>query len=311
MTHDLNIDEYLTTFALHEVMCKSEDLDSPLFRHYPAMKLGDLNAVRFFAGHLVQQAINIIRTKSIDKDLLPLWVITAPAYCQLPAGANLLARDVYARIQDTMPMVEFFEARLTDQKRSIQSQKDFDDYYNYSRNSLKQRTDERKRVQDTINTDQLRDGCNGKYVLVINDINVTGTQQQFMHRSMLENGALACYWLYIFNVDTQLAMQNPAIEHAINHSQLSSEKEFIDLLNSPTTHFTARCISRLFNEKYATFASIVAQLTIPQRQKIYHWAKLEGRYAGKFFSDKRRLLAYGLPHVQSSQTISPNNVQRN
>ena len=297
MTEQIKIDDRLTTFALHEIMCKPKDWDSPLFRHYPAMKLGDPNAVSFFADRLVQQVINIIHTKSIDNDLSPPWVITAPTYCQLPSGANLLARNVYARIQDTMPMVEFFEARQAYQKISIQSQKDLDDYFNYSRNNLKQRTAERKREQDTINPDQLRDGFSGKYVLVINDINVTGTQQRFMHRSMLENGALACYWLYIFNVDTQLAMQNPAIEYAINNSRLRSKKEFIDLLNSPTTHFTARCISKLFNEEHDTFASIVAQLTIPQHQKIYHCAKIEGHYDGDFFSEKYCLLAHGLTGV--------------
>lgn len=274
-------------YCLEEINRLPLALDSPRFRHYPAMKLGCLNAIDFFSAQLCALATDIMSHESNHGT----WVLTAPAHYHLPAAANLLARKVHHLFQERKILTELIEPRLAREQIEIRTQDELNNYYNYSKNDRQQRVIERQRVQQTTNTDTLSRQLHGKPLLIINDIYVTGTQQQFMQRRFNELGSGPCYWLYIFYIDTLLVQDHPDIEFQINNSRLQDLDEFVALLAHPNTRHTARCIGRLFNESLDNFSYLIAKLDNPSREKLKQLALQEGRYTSELFLEKMQLLS--------------------
>lgn len=263
-------------------------LDQPRYRHYPGMKLGYLPHVHFFSQALSQLALDVLQKNSFQQDQ---WILTAPAFYQLPAAANLMARQIQDTLQQQGCYIPLIEPRLSPQQVEIRTAEDIKHYNNYSRNNLQERIAERQRVQQHIDSKSLLTQFQRKSVIVINDINVTGTQQQFMQARFEQLQVRNCIWLYIFTVDKTLAHRYPDIEYQINSSQWQSLDAFAQLLCDPQTSPTARCLGRLFNETADNFRYLINAIDQPTRQKIHSLARLERRYSGPLFADKMRLLA--------------------
>ena len=156
---------------------------------------------------------------------------------------------------------------------------------------MQQRIAEREKVQQTLDTDELMPLFKDHSVIVINDINVTGTQQYFMQQLFNDLGVKQSHWLYIFNVDKSLAHRHPEIEYQINNSQINDLDSFAKILGDESNQYTARCIARLFNEDFNDFHYLISFLNRKRREKIYHLAQQEGRYNHSFFDEKMNLLA--------------------
>lgn len=278
-------------YALEEIHSLPLPLDQPLYFHYPAMKLGKLQSLDFYSHLLSNMAIHILNNNFQEHGRNSNWVLTAPAYFHLPAAANLLARKVHSLLQLQGFDIELVEPRLNQQQIEIRTQDELNNYYNYSKNNLQQRIHERKRVQQSTDTDSLTHIFKNKSVIIINDINVTGTQQHFMRKRFDQLQVSACHWLYIFNIASFLAEQHPEIEFEINNSQIQDPDTFSTLLGDSQVQHTARCIGRLFNESLDNFHHIVSKLDSKLCSKLYQLAVLEGRYSGAFFDNKMNILA--------------------
>lgn len=276
---------------LEEIQSLPLALDKPLYRNYPAMKLGQQQQIDFFSQQLCVMAADILQNSDDESAYKNNnWVITAPAYYQLPAAANLLARQVHKLLQQQNFSVSLIEPRLSQQQIVIASQEEFKSYHDYSKNNLQQRIAERQRVQ-IPNADRLKSYFKNQSVMIINDINVTGTQQRFMQQMFDQLQVKACYWLYILNVDEKLAQDHPEIEYHINSSQINDLDSYGKILGDEKTQHTARCIARLFNEEFNDFYYLVTSLNQKMREIIYFLAEKEGRYSNSLFSDKMNLLA--------------------
>ncbi|NOX43684.1 MAG: hypothetical protein GXP19_08145 [Gammaproteobacteria bacterium] len=278
-----------TTFSDMQVLAQINylplKLEDALFQHYPAMKLGQQDAVAFYSEPLAAIATTIYQ-QSEHHD----WVITAPPCHHLPAAANLLARKVHQLLALQDITTALVEPRLNQQQASFNNEAEFKRYYDYSKNSVAQRIAERQRVQDALEADELAQHFEDKSLIIINDINVTGTQQRFMQLAFEQCNVKACHWLYIFNVETSLANLHPELEHQINYSQIKSLNSFSQVLADSQTDHTARCISRLFNEELDNFHYLASRLTVEKRQQLHWLAVQEGRYSGKIFEQKMQLL---------------------
>jgi hypothetical protein len=134
-----------------------------------------------------------------------------------------------------------------------------------------------------------RDFC-GNGVIVINDIRVTGTQQEHMNTSFEHVKPAALTWLYILQVEKELGITHPQIEHQINSSRFDTFEDFVNLLTSADHRFTARCISRVFNYDLEEFSNVLQALSDQKRRALYELALGEGRFEGDFFVDKFKLL---------------------
>ena len=270
---------------LHEIRALPLPLDEALFRHYPGMKFGRPQHLSFFSRQLALVAQKLVRQAPRHD-----WVLTAPPYFQLPAAANLLAGQVQQILLQQGLGTALYPLRLQAGKQGMRNAQEFANAYNYSKNSLAQRVAERERVQQMLDTDGLASALQGKQVIVINDINVTGTQQKFIQQTMDQMQVAGVHWLYIFQVEPALAASHPEIEHQINTSQLADLDSYAAVLDDSTTQHTARCISRLFNEDMAAFRQVLARLSPRAMEQIYRLARLEERYDSEIFAEKMALL---------------------
>lgn len=300
---------------------RAVDTKNPLFARYPAMKLGCMAEVNWYAEQLAWLAAsNIVAEKMADAhNALTLeWVVIAPPYYQLPSAANLLAVQVAERLPQALqkalaalptvaqPGISLVQPRLQAQSARFNTQAEFDLYYNYSKNSQAQRIKERERVQQSLQTESLSAQLRGKSLLVINDINVTGTQQHFMQQAFNAAGATQCMWLYILNIDAALAKAHPEIEYQINHCAVATPEAFARALQRDDINHTVRCLSRLFNESDSNFGHILSALPPAHCQRLLQLAELEGRYSGELFASKmRQLSCCAQPgESQTSTTVS-------
>ncbi|WDE00961.1 phosphoribosyltransferase family protein [Thalassomonas actiniarum] len=277
--------------VLQEIQGLSLAADDPLYYHYPAMKLGQLAQVNFFSEQLSNKAIDILtrdREENGDKNT---WLITAPAYYQLPAAANLLARKIHLLLKGLGFNTSLAELRLGSQQIEVRDQQEFSNYHNYSKNTVTQRIKERQRVQGLLACDDLAPQFSGSSVLVVNDINVTGTQQKFIQQTLNEFGVKESHWLYIFTLDKQLAKNNPEIEYQLNNLRISDLDSYIEVLKDSQTQHTARCIGRLFDQDIDNFRYLAGAVGSQTRAKLYQLAQSEARFSGNFFAEKMQILA--------------------
>ena len=271
-------------YALARIQDAALPLTQPLYAHYPAMKLGGLAQVDYYAERLLPEVARIIATAEAG------CVLTAPPVYRLPAAANLLARRIHALLGTKGEDIALEEMRLRPEGSRPADEQAFNNYLNYSKNDPTQRKAERDAVLARIDADALGPAIAGKHAIVINDINVTGTQQRSLHPFLLNLGARACDWIYIFAVAPELARTHPGIEFDLNTSRLADTEAYIAFLNDADAHFTARCVSRLFASDAAEFTRIVQALQPARRALLHDLAVREERYDIDCFRDKWRVL---------------------
>jgi hypothetical protein len=273
--------------ALTYVAKPPDVYDSGMFRRYPGMKLGRMPDVDFFAEKLCDLAMEVLAP-----DMTPeAWVMTAPAYYHIPAGANLLAERVRSMLGNRGVSLPLVDMRLSSEQIAVRSLEEFQRSHDYSRGSLAQRISVRQRLEDVASPDPGWLRFAKRKVIIVNDIHVTGTQQHFMQRSLAEAGAVECHWLYIFYIESELARSYPEIEYRINNSALADLDSFAAILSDAGIRHTARCLSRLFNEELDDFRYLVAALGPDARERVCRLAKSEERYDIPLFSEKMQLLS--------------------
>ena len=284
-------------WCLEEIRSLPLPLDQELYRNYPGMKLGQLQSVDFFSRRLCTLAAEILRSGAEKSDRQDDWVITAPAFYYLPAAANLLARRVHELLGQQGLNVRLLEPRLNERQIAIRDLEEFKTSNDYSRNKLQQRIAERQRIHDAAQADSLMPQFEGRRVMIVNDIHVTGTQQRFIQASLNQFLAKECHWLYIFHVDSVLAQNHPEIEFQINNNALADLESYARVLADEETRHTARCMSRLFSEDIDNFRYLVGSLRPEIREKIFLLAEREGRYGNPVFEEKMAMLAGRRLHI--------------
>lgn len=279
------------TWCLEEIRSVPLQLDQPLYRNYPGMKLGQLHLVEFFSRRLCALAAKILQGDPEEAGRRDDWVITAPAFYHLPAAANLLARRVHELLRQKGLDVLLLEPRLNREQIAVRNLAEFKAANDYSKNQLQQRIAERQRIQDMAQADSLMRQFENRRVIIVNDIHVTGTQQRFIQESLNQCRAKASHWLYVFHVESSLARSHPEIEFQINNSALADLDSYARVLADEGTWHTARCISRLFGEGIDNFRYLVSLLRPDIREKIFVLAQAEGRYGNPVFNEKMMVLA--------------------
>lgn len=249
-----------------------QDLGDPLFANYPAMKLGQKAAVDFYADQLAATVEQIMARSPC----LTGWALMAPPVYHLPAGASLMARAVADRIAG----LEVVEPQLM---RPIAGN-------GYAMAGLNVRADNRRRQDEALDRPLLTHQLGGRPVIVINDINVTGTQEAFLAQLLVDVGAIARHWNYVFTVDRDLGTRYPQLEHELNISCLQSLDAFRDVLAIADTVPTARCMERLFGLPRSDFSTLASKLSPDRCAELRALAIGEGRYGCDIFADKLDIL---------------------
>lgn len=257
--------------ALHRIKSYPPDLSHPIFAHYPAMKLGDRPAAEHFGALLAPLAGAIVANAKAP------CVLTAPPMRLLPSGANL----VCAALARRMKGLAHTTLRLKQPARPYDSTAEFDacgDYARLDYRSRREGQDEAVMLDIPV--------IAGHEVIVVNDINVTGTQMRRI-ASALERGHPArVHWLLIINVDRCVGRRFAHLESEINHSRIASQSEMIALLRSRDLSYTSKFVARLMSFGTASLAHIFAALDASKRQAIAAAIAAEGLYSGDAFREK-------------------------
>jgi hypothetical protein len=275
------------TAALHTIRSPTLDHQDPLFRQYPSMKLGVRESVRFYANLLVPVAEKIIASEPKIVE----WVITAPPLYVIPAGANLIAQEVFQILRERLPHSR--SLRLVDLRYALPMARSNADLIaeDYSSSDVAARIRNRHRLHEGDGAPR-PDAADfeGRAVLFINDINVTGTQQLYVQRTLDSVHPASIHWMYIFQVDLDLGRSNPGIEYALNFLNIATFEEFAEVMTGGDVDYTSRCVSRLFGYEIEALEPLFRSLDQGRRDQLLDLATREGVYTGRADEAKLALL---------------------
>lgn len=260
--------------ALHIVNELPLDPDFPLFQHYPTMKLGVRESVREYGRLLLPLAREAVARRPESAD----WVITAPPFFAVPAGANLVAGEICRQLTAALP--SHVSLRATDLRLTVPTGDALKNVRadDYSSKGVEARIEERRRLFDDRTPAFDPAVFRGRAVLFVNDINVTGTQQSFMQQAFEAAGPSSVDWLYIIQVDPRIGRSNPELEHTLNHFHLETFEAFAEVVARADIDFTSRCVRRLLAYPAARLEPLFRALNDTRRRRLYDLATEERVY---------------------------------
>lgn len=264
------------------------DYSDDFFGHYPRLKLGVTESVDYFGAQLSRLAEDVI-TQSLPE--ATDWVITGPAYNVLPGGPNLVCSYIYENLKNKLPdSIKLFLVHLRQETDDleIKDSESLKKYHNYSTFTQQ----ERNQVYEQLRERPLIEPCDfrGRSILFVNDVKVTGTQQRYMQQAFARVDPAQICWLYILEIDREIAEAQPEVEYAINHSSIASFEEFANLLATHNLEYTARCITRLLSYDLFELGKLFQMLDVGRKRAILELAMAEGRFGGDYFKEKMDLL---------------------
>ena len=255
--------------ALHTINSYPFHLHHPVFARYPAMKFGEREAVEHFARLLEPAA------RSLGGDIL-----TAPPVHGLPSGANLICEALARRLG-----METEVLRLFDAPGAFESEAEFAQAGDYAR--LDYATRQAEQEPDAVfDAAKFR----GKSVVFVNDINVTGSQQERMMRLLAPARPRAVHWLLIVDVAPGVGRRFPHLESEINHSRLADRDELIAFLRLAELTYTGKFVARLLSYGIESWTRICRSLDRATRSAIREAILAEGVYPEAIFGEKLALL---------------------
>lgn len=245
------------TTSLYRIDELPFDPKSEIFRHYPAFKLGVTASVRYYAQLLLPVLKSLIETESG-------WVLSSPALAsQTPAAANLLCWelfDLYNREGNSK------ELSVID----IQYDNEATASIDYAKLDLADRITARERLSSRLIPNP---GFQGRPVVFINDICVTGTQQRALQQYFDSVGATRVSWLYLIVVDPEIGKAQPELEWQINFAPF---EELLRLVSSEEIQFTGKCVLKLMQLSIDQFDEVLRALDRERRSQLLELAIRNG-----------------------------------
>jgi len=150
----------------------------------------------------------------------------------------------------------------------------------YSRLDARQRTLARQAESRTLLPD---DAFRGRAVLFINDINVSGAQQQCMRQYFDGVGAAEVHWLYILDVAPSIGHSQPMLENVINSASHASFEGFAALLRREEVDYTGKCLARLFSCSIKQLEGLLPALGGGRIQRLLDLTLREGAVTAEDF----------------------------
>jgi PRTase ComF-like len=265
------------TTCLHRISELPFDAQSEIFRHYPGFKLGVVDSVRFYARSLLPLVRDLMANDSDQAD----WIMTGPAIAaRTLAAANLLCRelsDLYSRERDSRNGKEL---SLVD----IQYDNEKTASIDYANLDLADRLTLRERLSERLirNAD-----FRGRSILFVNDVCVTGSQQNAMQQYFESVGAAQVRWLYIFIIDPEIGRANPKIEWEINFAPF---EDLLRMVAHEQIQFTGKCVLKLMHLSTAELDQVLRAFDVERRTKLLELATVNGFQDLHGFEEQMKLV---------------------
>ena len=265
------------TTYLHRIDELPFDEQAEIFRHYPGFKLGVVDDVRYYARLLLPLLRELIANDSQYNG----WVLTGPAIAgQTLAAANLLCRelfDLYLRERDTRNYKELSLINIQYGNGGTASI----DYANMD-------FAERLTIRERLNLGLVRNAeFRGRPILFVNDVCVTGAQQQAMQEYFERDGAACVRWLYLIVIDPEIGRANPKIESQINFAPF---EDLLRMVSREQIEFTGKCMTRLMHLSVAELDQVLRALDVERRARLLELATLNGFQNLDGFEEQMKLL---------------------
>jgi hypothetical protein len=265
------------TSYLHRIDELPFDEHAEIFRHYPGFKLGVVDDVRYYARLMLPLVRQLIANDSQHSG----WVLTAPAIAgQTMAAANLLCRelfDLYLRERDTR---NYKELSLIDIQYGHGGTASID----YAKLDFAERLTLRERLsQGLVRNAEFR----GRPILFVNDVCVTGAQQQAMQEYFERDGAACVRWLYLIVIDPKIGRANPKIESQINFAPF---EDLLRMVSREQIQFTGKCMTRLMHLSVAELDQVLQALDVERRARLLELATLNGFQNLDGFEEQMKLI---------------------
>lgn len=273
--------------ALHTISTYPFDLGSPIFAHYPAMNFGDVRSVNYFTELMAPMALKALADVEKDQG----WVLTSPPLQGLPSGANLVCRAICGQLAKALPNEQaprLDSMNVQGSRIPFRNLADFEGYNDYSKydTTKRQRYHLARDERATYNLANFE----GRQVVFVNDINVTGTQLATITKLLQSAGVKSLDMLLILNVDRKIGCTFPELENEINTSRISNFGEFTAFLRDCEFEPTGKLISRLMIHDPHEFGAIFKTLGPPKRQMLHRAILQEGLYGGTPFKEKIQIV---------------------
>jgi hypothetical protein len=277
------------TVSLHRITELPFDPGAEIFRQYPGFKLGVTDSVRHYAQLMLPLVKSLIASDSEHTG----WILTAPAItAQTPAAANLLCWelfDLYTRERDMPASHELSLIDIQHDHNSMASidWKDPGKSQDYAKLDFADRVTERERSSRRLVHNP---EFHGRPILFVNDMCVTGAQQQSM-QSYFESAGTACVrWLYVIVVDPEIGRTNPTIEWQINFVPF---EELLRMVTREQIQFTGKCVQRLMSLSVAELDQIMRSLDRERRSRLLELAVRNGFESLSGFEEQMELIKSG------------------
>jgi len=265
------------TTCLHRISELPFDSQAEIFRHYPGFKLGVVDSVRYYAQLLLPLVRELIANDSEHDG----WIMTGPAIAaQTLAAANLLCRelsDLYLRERD---LLNYKELSLID----IQYDNEGTASIDYANLDLADRLKLRERLSRKLvrNAD-----FHGRPILFVNDVCVTGAQQNAMQEYFERDGAACVRWLYLIVIDPEIGRANPKIEWQINFAPF---EDLLRMVSREEIQFTGKCMTRVMNLSSAELEQVLRALDVERRTRLLELATMNGFQNLDGFEEQMKLV---------------------
>jgi hypothetical protein len=249
------------TTSLYRISQLPLDADAEIFRQYPAFKLGVINSVRHYAQLLLPLMKNIIANDPEHTD----WILTAPAIAaETQAAANLLCRELFDLYTGERDPHNSKAISLVD----IQYDNEATASIDYAKMDLADRLALRERLSARLvrNADFY-----GRPIIFVNDVCVTGAQQNAMQQYFDRDGAACVRWLYLIVIDPEIGRTNPRLEWEINFTPF---EDLLRMVSRERIHFTGKCLTRLMHLSIGELDQVLRALSDERRARLLKLVEL-------------------------------------
>jgi hypothetical protein len=251
------------TTSLHRISELPLDLEAEFLRQYPAFKIGVTNSVQYYA----QLLLPLVKSVIASEPEYTGWILTGPALAsRTPAAANLLCRelfDLYARERDANNSKEICLIDIHYDNEATAS-------IDYAKLDLADRLTLRERLSERLVRNA---GFQGRPILFINDVCVTGAQQDAMQQYFERDGAACVKWLYLIVIDPEIGKMNPRIEWQINFAPF---EDLLRMVSREQIQFTGKCLTKLMNLSIAELEQVLRALHAERRWRLLNLVELNG-----------------------------------
>ena len=257
------------TTSLYRIDKLPLDADAEIFRHYAAFKLGVTSAVR----HYAELSLPLVKRLIAESEHTG-WIITSPGIAtHTPAAANLLCWELFERNSKELSLVNtHYDKEAT---ASI----------DYAKLGLADRVTERERlVQRLIPNAEFQ----GRPVLFINDVCITGTQQRTMQQYFERVEAACVTFLYLILVDPEIGRMKPDLEWEINFAPF---EDLLRLVSREEIQFTGKCVLKLLSLSVPELDQVLRALSSERRTRLLKLALLNGFQNLDRFQEQMKLLS--------------------